>query len=249
MDGIEIYRSNNGETQIEVRFEKDTAWLNLNQISELFGRDKSVISRHLSNIFKEQELDKNAVVAKNATTALDGKKYQVDYYSLDAIISVGYRVNSKQGTQFRIWSTKRLNEYLTEGISINKKRLKELERIVDIIEQTDYLKTNQLSEAKGLLNILNNYTKSFILLNQFDSSTIELNKLNDKITYEIDYQEALQAIKILKSELIKQKEATALFANQKDKTFEGILKSIVQRLIINIYILQSKNKPQIFCIS
>ncbi len=228
MKGIEIYKSSNGETQIEVRFEEDTVWLNLNQIAELFGRDKSVISRHFSNIFKEQELSKNAVVAKNATTAPDGKTYQVDYYNLDAIISVGYRVNSKQGTQFRIWSTQRLKEYLIEGVSINKQRLSELEKIVEIIEKTNYLNTNQLSEAKGLLNILNNYTRSFILLNQFDSSTLALNKLNENITYEIDYIEALHAIKTLKNELIKLKEATELFGNQKDNTFEGILKSIVQ---------------------
>lgn len=228
MNGIEIYKSDNGQTQIEVRFENDSVWLSLNQMAELFGRDKSVISRHLSNVFKEQELDKDSVVAKNATTAADGKTYKVDYYNLDAIISVGYRVNSKQGTQFRIWSTQRLKEYLITGISVNKKRLKELEKIVEIIEQTDYLKTNQLSEAKGLLNILNNYTKSFILLNQFDSSRLELNKLNENITYEIDYLEALQSIEILKNELIKQKEATELFGNQKDKTFEGILKSIIQ---------------------
>ena len=111
MDSIELYKSSNGETQIEVRFEEETVWLALNQISELLGRDKSVISRHLNNIFRDKELDKKSVVAKNATTASDGKIYQVEYYNLDAIISVGYRVNSKQGTQFRIWATNRLKEY------------------------------------------------------------------------------------------------------------------------------------------
>lgn len=228
MKSIEIYTSTNGNTQIEVQFEKDTVWLSLNQISELFQRDKSVISRHLSKIFKEEELDKNSVVAKYATTALDGKTYQVDYYNLDAILSVGYRVNSKQGTQFRIWASQRLKEYLLEGVSINSKRLKELERIVNIIESTESAEVNQLSEAKGLLNILNNYTKSFVLLNQFDSSSLELNHLEENITYDIDYQESIVAIEILKKELIKKKEASELFGNQKDKTFEGILKSITQ---------------------
>ncbi len=228
MKSIEIYTSTNGDTQIEVQFEKDTVWLSLNQISELFQRDKSVISRHLSKIFKEEELDKNSVVAKYATTALDGKIYQVDYYNLDAILSVGYRINSKQGTQFRIWASQRLKEYLLEGVSINKKRLNELERVVNIIESTDSSKINQLSEAKGLLDILNNYTKSFSLLSQFDSSSLKLNHLEDNITYEIDYQESIQAIEILKKELIKKKEASELFGNQKDKTFEGILKSITQ---------------------
>jgi prophage maintenance system killer protein len=228
MNNIEIYKTINGETQIEVKFETDTVWLNLNQIAVLFCKDKSVISRHLSNVFKEGELIKSAVVAKNATTASDGKSYQVEYYNLDAILSVGYRVNSKQGTQFRIWSTNRLKEYLIDGVSINKTRLKELEKIIKIIDDTNYLATDEISEAKGLLNILNNYTKSFILLNQFDSASLELKKLNTNITYEINYLDAIDAIRVLKLELIKQKEATLLFGNQKDSTFKGTLRSVVQ---------------------
>jgi hypothetical protein len=122
---IEIYTSQDGSTQIEVQFEGDTFWLNLNQISSLFDRDKSVISRHLSNIYKEGELDQISTVAKNATTAKDGKSYSVEFYNLDAIISVGYRVNSKRGTQFRQWATKRLKDYLIEGVAINEKRLEQ----------------------------------------------------------------------------------------------------------------------------
>jgi hypothetical protein len=126
---IELYKSSNGETQIEVRFENETVWLSLNQIAGLFGRDKSVISRHLKNIYKESELDFSSTVAKNATVQTEGKRNitrEIDYYNLDAIISVGYRVNSKQGTQFRIWATNRLKEYLIKGYSINQKRLQEL---------------------------------------------------------------------------------------------------------------------------
>lgn len=228
MNGIEIYKSITGETQVEVRFEHDTVWLNLNQIALLFGRDKSVISRHLSAVFRDNELDRHLVVAKNATTALDGKTYQVDFYNLDAILSVGYRVNSKQGTQFRIWATQRLRDYLLEGISINKKRLQELEKIVEVISKTNIDQTHDLAEARGLLHILNHYTKSFILLNQFDSASLPLQNLNGVITYQIEYNEAVQAIEILKSELIQKNEATLLFGNQKDKSFEGILKSILQ---------------------
>jgi hypothetical protein len=102
---IVIYKSNELAASIEVKLKNETVWLSLNQISELFERDKSVISQHISNIFKEGELVKKSVVAKNATTALDGKIYQVNYYNLDVIISVGYRVKSKRGTQFRIWAT------------------------------------------------------------------------------------------------------------------------------------------------
>ena len=104
---IEIYASADGLTQLEVHFVGETFWLNLNQISSLFEKDKSVISRHLNNIYNEGELDRNSTVAKNATTASDGKTYVVEYYNLDAILSVGYRVNSIRGTQFRQWATKR----------------------------------------------------------------------------------------------------------------------------------------------
>ena len=109
---IIIYNSPNGETQIDVQFEGETFWLNLNQISKLYDKDKSVISRHLKNIFETEELSRNAVVAFFATTATDGKTYNVEYFNLDAILSVGYRVNSKQGTQFRQWATQRLRDYL-----------------------------------------------------------------------------------------------------------------------------------------
>lgn len=230
MNAIELYKSSNGETQIEVRFENETVWLSLNQIAELFGRDKSVISRHLKNIYKESELDYSSTVAKNATVQTEGKRNitrEIDYYNLDSIISVGYRVNSKQGTQFRIWATNRLKEYLIKGYSVNQKRLQELNQIVQIIAQSEN-NTNQISETKGLLNILTKYAKSFILLNQFDSNAIELRNLEENITYEIDYNEAVISINELKKQLIQQKEATELFGNQKDQSFEGILKSVTQ---------------------
>lgn len=123
---IEIYQGSDGQTQIEVRFEGDTFWLPLQQISELFQRDKSVISRHIKNIYKEGELIRDATVAKNATVQMEGKRKverEIEFYNLDLILSVGYRVNSKQGTQFRIWATKRLKDYLIQGYTINENRL------------------------------------------------------------------------------------------------------------------------------
>ncbi len=230
MNLVELYKSPSGETQIEVRFENETVWLSLNQIAELFGRDKSVISRHLRNIYKEAELDYDSTVAKNATVQKEGKRTisrEIDYFNLDAIISVGYRVNSKQGTQFRIWATNRLKAYLIQGYSINQKRLNELNQLVQIIAKTDD-NTNEISEAKGLLNVLTKYTKSFILLNQYDSNTIELKNLHENITYEIDYNEACNVIAEMKKELIHQNAATELFGNQKDQSFHGILKSVTQ---------------------
>lgn len=204
MNTVELYKAANGESQIEVRFENESVWLTLNQIAELFGRDKSVISRHLKNIYKEAELDFSSTVAKNATVQNEGKrriKRNVEFYNLDAIISVGYRINSKQGTQFRIWATNRLKEYLIQGYAINNKRLNELKKIIQIISETD-VETNEINEAKGLLSVLTNYTKSFILLNQFDSNNLDLVNLNGNITYEIDYNEAVVAISQLKNRLI-----------------------------------------------
>ena len=121
---IIIYQSQDGQTKVDVRIDGDTVWLSLNQIAELFQRDKSVISRHIKNVFEEGELEQNSVVAKNATTAADGKVYQVDYFNLDVIISVGYRVKSQQGTQFRIWATKRLKEFIIKGFTLDDERLK-----------------------------------------------------------------------------------------------------------------------------
>lgn len=140
MNKIELYKSPSGETQIQVRFEKESVWLSLNQISELFGRYKSVISRHLNNIFKTEELHRDSVVAKNATTAKDGKVYQVDYYNLDVIISVGYRVKSTRGVQFRQWATKTLKQHLLQGYTLNQQRLVErgieFNQAVSLLSQT-----------------------------------------------------------------------------------------------------------------
>ncbi len=120
---IKIYKTPEGKTSIEVKLEKETVWLNLNQISILFERDKSVISRHISNIFKEGELERDSVVAKFATTARDGKTYQVDFFNLDVIISVGYRIKSLRGTQFRIWANQVLKDYLIKGYAVNQQLL------------------------------------------------------------------------------------------------------------------------------
>ena len=122
---ILIYQSEDGQTRIEVRLQDETVWLSLNQMAGLFQRDKSVISRHIRNIFEEGELGLAAVVAKFATTAADGKTYQVDHYNLDVIISVGYRVKSHRGTQFRIWATQRLREYIIKGFTLDDDRLKQ----------------------------------------------------------------------------------------------------------------------------
>ncbi|WP_310554573.1 RhuM family protein [Flavobacterium sp.] len=228
MSKIEIYQAKNGQTTIDVTFDKETIWLSLNQISNLFNRDKSVISKHLKKIFLEGELILNSVVAKNATTASDNKIYNVDFYNLDVIISIGYRVNSIEGTQFRQWATQRLKEHLVNGYSINQKRLEQLQKTIEIIQNTGNDENLNLDEAKGLLEIIKNYTHSFVLLNQFDSNNLIDSGLNDDIIYEINYEEASNAITKLKLHLISKKEATNLFGNQKDESFKGILGNILQ---------------------
>lgn len=124
---IILYQSEDGQTKVEVRMDGETVWLTLNQLAELFQRDKSVISRHIKNVFEEGELSPESVVAKNATVQTEGGREivrELDYYNLDVIISVGYRVNSHRGTQFRIWATQRLREYIIKGFSLDDERLK-----------------------------------------------------------------------------------------------------------------------------
>jgi death-on-curing family protein len=231
MNAIEIYINPDKQVQVEVTFENGTFWLSLKQISELFQRDKSVISRHLKNIFETEELSYSATVAKNATVQIEAGREvvrDIEYYNLDAILSVGYRVNSKRGTQFRQWATQRLRDYLVEGYTINQQRLEQLQKTVEVIQRSGSSESLQLNEAKGLLTILNNYTQSFILLNRFDSNNLQPLSLKETITYEIQYYEAKSAIVELKQKLIALKEATELFGNPKDESFKGILGNIVQ---------------------
>ncbi|NGM64212.1 virulence protein RhuM/Fic/DOC family protein [Sphingobacterium sp. SGR-19] len=227
MSKILMYQTKDNRTQIEVQFDKDTVWLNRQQISSLFDRDIKTIGKHIGNVFAEGELEAGSVVAKFATTASDGKVYQVEHYNLDVIISVGYRVKSKQGTAFRQWATQRLKEYLIQGYTINQKRLDELQQTVQFIAEKAKDLEN-VDEARGIMDIISQYTQSFVLLNQFDSNSIEPKKLNENITYEINYPEAKIAIAELKKQLIGKKEATALFGNEKDNSFEGTLQSVVQ---------------------
>ena len=179
-DEILLYKEKGGQTAVEVRFQGETAWLALNQIADLFQRDKSVISRHFRNIFETGELLKSRVVAKNATTAADGKIYQVEYYNLDAIISVGYRVNSKRGTQFRIWATRVIKDHLIKGYSLNQKRLrerqtssfKELESAIELVRSVSGGKALTSDEGKGLLDVITRYAKSWLLLQQYDEDRL-----------------------------------------------------------------------------
>ena len=170
---IEIYASADGLTQLEVHFEGETFWLNLNQISSLFEKDKSVISRHLNNIYNEGELDRNSTVAKNATVQIEAKrevKREIDYYNLDAILSVGYRVNSKRGTQFRQWATKRLKDYLIEGVAINEKRLEQKNKEIQVLHDGIRILSRAIEEKAIAEDFgwLNQFSIGLQLLDDYD---------------------------------------------------------------------------------
>ena len=162
--------------RIDVPLERDTLWLSLDQLAVLFGRDKSVVSRHLRNIFKTEELERKSVVAKNATTAADGKTYRVDYYNLDAIISVGYRVNSKRGTEFRIWATQVLKQHIVKGYSVNAKRLKELQQSLQVASAISKRRKLSGDEASILLQTVSDYAVALGLLDDYDHQRVVLGK-------------------------------------------------------------------------
>lgn len=233
-----IYESTDNSLEVQVRLENETLWLSQRLMAKLFEKDSDTIGLHIKNIFAEGELAEGATTELFSVVQAEGSRQvsrQVKYYNLDVIISVGYRVNSKRGTQFRIWATQRLKDYLVRGYALNEKRLQqfaqnlqELEQTVLLIRQGGETGTLQLAEAQGLLDIISHYTQSFVLLNRFDSNELRTEPVNEHITYEIQYDEATAAIAELKRQLMAQKEATALFGNQKDDSFRGILGNVVQ---------------------
>ena len=193
---IILYQSDDS-TQLEVRIENETVWLSLNQMSDLFGRDKSVISRHIRNVFAEGELESSSVVAKNATTAIDGKIYQVEFYNLDVIISVGYRVKSKRGTQFRIWANSILKEYLMKGYVLNSRIDRIEKKIFEHDQKFDLLIKTTLPPNEGIFydgqifdawkfaaDLVKSAHKSIVLIdNYIDESVLHLMaKRNKSVT-------------------------------------------------------------------
>jgi len=235
---VVIYQAKNGAIELKADVTKETIWANQVQIAQVFNVDVRTINDHIKNIYKTGELVEKSTIRKIRIVQKEGKREvtrKVDFYNLDMIISVGYRVNSSKATQFRIWATERLKNYLVKGFAVNEKRVKEyqenlaeLQKTIKLIQNSVDLKSLSSTESKGFLDIIAIYTQSFILLNRFDSDSLNLQKLDKNITYEIAYEEALEAILELKKQLIKKKEATALFGNQKDQSFAGILGNITQ---------------------
>ena len=231
---IVIYQSADGSVTTEVTVQNETVWLTQAQMVALFGKTKQNISLHIRNIFNEGELRELSVVKESLTTAADGKQYKTQLYNLDVIISVGYRVKSSEGTQFRIWANQVLKDHLVQGYTLNRQRLEaqqenieQLERTLTLFQQ-NLIEQASLPEARGLVSVITGYARTFVLLNQFDSERLPLGDFATSIRYEIEPVEALAAIAALKADLMAKGEASELFGNQKDDSFAGILGNIVQ---------------------
>lgn len=236
---IVIYKTKDGQAKLEVNLRQETVWLTLNQMSDLFSRDKSVISRHLRNVYKEKELDEKSTVAKNATVQIEGGRAverEIEYYNLDTIISVGYRVNSKRGTQFRIWATKVLRDYIIKGFTLNEKRLKEqkisklqeLERAIALLQGAINNRELNKIEAEGLLKVIIDYANSWILLQKYDEGKLAIPKKTSRFHWELSYAEAKRAVAELKSNLIKNKNATDIFGQERGHGLDAIIGNLNQ---------------------
>ncbi len=237
MSDIVIYED--GSVEIDARVNNETVWLSQKQIADLFGVQRPAVTKHLSNIFKSGELDKEVVssILEHTTKhgAIENKKQtkKTKLYNLDAIISVGYRVNSKRATQFRIWATKILKEYIIQGYALNKERLQqqklaELEQTIQLIKQGLESQTINTVEAKGFVEIISNYAKSWALLQGYDEQSLEEVVQTKEQKFVLDYDEAKEAIAELKKALIAKGEATELFGNEKAGEFKGNLLNIYQ---------------------
>ena len=229
MNEIEIYTSKDDNVEILVQFENETVWLNQEQIVMLFNRDQSVISRHIRNVFKEGELEEKSNMQK---MHIPNSDKPVVFYNLDVIISVGYRVNSKQGTQFRQWATQRLKDYLVKGYALNEKRLNELnykysdlQNAIKLASNAGNIKTLTSSEAKGILGVIEQYAYALETLDKYDHQnlTIETLSAEEKII-KLHYDEAIRQIIIWRD----YQKAGNLFGNEKDKSFESSLATIYQ---------------------
>ncbi|WP_214229568.1 RhuM family protein [Pedobacter sp. B4-66] len=227
-DQITIYQTKDGTTSIEVKLENDTIWLNQAQITSLFKRDRTVITKHINNIFKEKELVEKSNVQKMHIANADRP---VAFYSLDVIISVGYRIKSLEGTQFRIWANKILKEYLVKGYSLNESRLREQNEQLNSLKNTVSLLTNVLEnkelnsdEATGLLKVVSDYAYALDILDKYDHQQLTIEGTTDQELFAINYEEAIQAIYDLKDKF----GGSSLFGNEKDQSFKSSISTIYQ---------------------
>ncbi|MGL5316126.1 MAG: RhuM family protein [Peptostreptococcaceae bacterium] len=224
---IKLYESEDRKIELEVNLENETVWLTQKQMAELFDRDRTVIGRHINNIFKEEELQEESNVQKMHFPNSDKP---IALYNLDVIISVGYRVKSKRGTQFRIWANKILKDYLIKGYVINEKKLREqseklshLQKTIEILNRTINTQKIELDEAKGLLNVVSQYSYALKILDDYDHQKLQKGNVTLEEAYNLSYEESMKIIDLMRDEF-----ATDLFGKEKDDSFKGSLGAIYQ---------------------
>jgi len=230
---IVIYLLKSGEVEVKVKLEKETIWLNAHQIAQIFDIDRTVIVKHIHNIYKSGELFEKSTCAKIAQVAADGKIRRMNQYNLDMIISVGYRVNSKRATQFRVWATRVLKEHIVQGYTINQRRLletqskfKELQSAIAFLREKSSKKTLE-GQEKEILDLLGNYTKTFSILTQYDKGKVKKLK-GEKAKFVLEYNHCENVVVILKKDLAERMEASNLFGIETGNKFESIIKNLYQ---------------------
>ena len=231
-NSIEIYRSQDGSIQLNVKLENDTVWLTQSQMAELFGVDRTSIVRHIRNIYKSEELDQNSTCAKNAQVRTEGNRSilrEIPYYNLDMIISVGYRVNSKNATSFRRWATSVLKQYLIKGYVINQQikldRYNELKDVVRLMSRTVGMQEKVTSEEYGgLFNVISDYVYALDTLDHYDYQSLSIQKTTKEESFRATYDNAMEAINALKEKF----GGSQWFANEKDESFKSSIGQIYQ---------------------
>jgi prophage maintenance system killer protein len=234
MSEIVLFQDDSGKTNVNVRLDGDTVWLTQKQMVELFDTTRQNIETHLKNIYEDGELDEKAVCKDYLLTAADGKRYQTKHYNLDAIISVGYRVNSKQGVAFRKWATNVLNEHLVHGFTLNQNRLADLgiteaQHVVDLLARTLEKQPGLTDESLQIVNLVKDYAKTWKTLLQYDENSLAIPSGEPSVGV-LDYQTSIADIDTLKADLIQKGEATPLFGQERGETFQGLLGNIEQTM-------------------
>lgn len=217
----EIILFENQNVKLEVNMKDETVWLSQSQMAELFGKDRKTITRHIQNIYKDGELEENSVCSFFEHTANDGKKYNVQFYNLDMIISVGYRVNSKQGIIFRKWATNVLKDYMIKGYAVNQKRLEYLEKTIKLIDIAGRIDTElKGNEAQEIIKVINNYSNALNLLDDYDHKRITKpnGTINDN---KINYEDCMNIVNKLKFN-----NDSDLFALERDEGLKAIIGNI-----------------------
>lgn len=257
---IAIYQKKNGAVELRGDLKRETVWASLNQIAELFDTDKSGVSRHINNIFKSGELDKRQTVAKFATVQVEGGRKvnrNIEYFDLDMILAVGYRVNSKKATLFRKWATKVLSSYITEGFAINKKRvIKNYRHFLQTVDDfRKLLPKNENIDNKDILELVKLFASTWFSLDAYDKDNLNVKGYTKK-KVALNTRNLIENLEILKQELISKKEASDLFAKESKKdnlaaiignvmqTFDGKdLYSTIEEKAANLFYLIVKNHP------